>query len=211
MWVSQDGGQAWTQITANAAWSSRSLFAYTTIPLTNIVILAGGRLSTNAAPAFNASDVWMCEDGIGQTWTQRSTSSSVGALQASALVGLYDRTLVLTGGLRNGTVVADVWTSSDLGQTWQLQPGTVGARAYHAMAVDADDIVYVIGGQTALNAYVSNTKGASWVAVAVATSDLLYACAYVRQVNAVKQLILYGGQNSAGQAQGWWWARSAPR
>ena len=212
VWVSQTAGSSWTLITANAAWASRSAFAYTTLPTTNVVVIAGGRLASTAAPAFNASDVWTCQDGLGRTWTQQAAAPAFGALSASALVGLYDHTLVLTGGVRNGSAVAETWQSSDVGLTWQALPTPAfGARASHSITVDADDILYVIGGSgagvsgTSLDVYASNTKGSAWTALSVASTGtgLLNACAFVRAVGVGgKVLVLYGGQDASGKAQG---------
>ena len=62
VFTSQDGGHSWYQVTLNAPWSSRSLFASCVLPTTDIVLIAGGRLSSNApSPPFNSTDVWITQ------------------------------------------------------------------------------------------------------------------------------------------------------
>ena len=209
VWLSTTSGTVWQQITANAPWSSRSLFAYAVLPLTDVVVLVGGLLASNAPAGYNASDVWINVDGKGLAWTQQSATPPFGTVSAAALIGLYDHTLVLTGGLRSGAAISDVWTSSDVGVTWTQQPTPAfGARAHHSMAVDADDLAYVLGGAGAgvsgLDVYVSNSKGAQWLSLSAASSAtaLLNACAFVRAASTGKQLVLYGGDDGQGNAQG---------
>ena len=210
VWASQDGGVSWQQVTANAGWSSRSLFAYTVLPLTDIVVIVGGQLASSApASLFNASDVWLCEDGIGRQWRQQTASPPFGSLVAAAAVGLYDHSLVLTGGIGSSGYSNAVWLSLDLGVTWSAQPAApFSPRAYHASAVDSADIVYVIAGYSnsssvGLDVWLSNTKGASWHSLAVSSpsssfTSLLNACAFVRAAVSGPQLLLYGGQGSTG-------------
>ena len=145
-----------------------------------------------------------------------NAAAPFGAVVSAAAVGLYDHSIVLCGGLSNGSYSNQVWLSESLGQTWTAQQTAPwSARAAHSLAVDGDDLIYLIGGWAGsatpapLDAWVSNTKGASWFALQLSTaassfsvpSSVLYGCSFIRQQSSgVKQLVLYSGQDASGAA-----------
>ena len=142
------------------------------------------------------------------------------AVVSAAAVGLYDHSIVLCGGQSNGSYLNEVWLSEDVGRTWTLQQSSApwSARYAHSLAVDGDDIIYLVGGSAGsatpapLDVWLSNTKGASWSPLQLSTasssvsvpSSVLYGCSFVRELQSagVRQLVLYSGEDATGAAVG---------
>ena len=156
------------------------------------------------------------QDGLGLSWSEVSPNAPFGAVQSAAMVGLYDHSILLCGGQRNSTLINECWLSQSLGQTWTLQPSAPWSpRSGHSLAVDGDDLVYLVGGLTSLSStasaplevWVSNSYGAGWSALQLSTASssvalapsVVYGCSFIRQLaGGVRQLLIYSGSDASG-------------
>ena len=75
----------------NAAWSPRSQFITCTQPYSNYIVVIGG----TTAASTNVADIWQNSDGLGQTWTQTTTTVPWGSsVLAGSCVFLYNSALI---------------------------------------------------------------------------------------------------------------------
>ena len=200
-------------------------FAYAVLPFTNYIVQVGG--AGNGVAGTN--DVFFSSNqGFG--WTQVNGSSvtgvpSVGTIPppfppflSGSMVALYDSASVPGSGSTQAysTLVlvvpaypaSTVWSSITGGLTWvQLSSAPwainqeVGQRKGLAMTVDADNHVFVAGGNTATaDLWVSADKGVTWSLIGPAGTSGYGAsfgsCLGVRYTAGATQptLVLYSGQ-----------------
>lgn len=148
VWSSTDGA-TWTQAVANAAFVARTDPAG--VVHDNKMFIIGGRTSTNEFK----NDVWYSTDGA--TWTEVTVATPFPGRARHKVIS-YDNKLWLIGGESvDGAVTTrynDLWVSEDNGANWTKVessdplgiPASFKARCYHAMFVDDNDTIWIIGG-----------------------------------------------------------------
>jgi hypothetical protein len=133
VWVSTTQGSTWQQVLLHAPWTNRSFHG--TAVIRDTLVLAGG---ADFTVVYN--DVWTTKDGA--TWTQVLASAAWSPRYAFGFtfvppLAAGNGTLWVTGGcdLYPNIAYADVWTSTDGGNTWiQHVNGTWSPRSFHATA-----------------------------------------------------------------------------
>ena len=185
-------------------------FAYTGLPFTNYLIQAGG--GGNGVTGTNTVYI---STNQGNQWV--SSTGPFPPFLSGTMVALFDSVSVPNSGSTNAysTVVlvvpaypqSTVWSSSTGGTSW-TQVSTapwainveVGSRMGMAMAVDADNHVYLTGGSTATaDLWLSPDKGVTWSQIPISGST--YAASYgscmgVRYTggSTAPTLVLFSGQ-----------------
>ena len=235
---STDYGTTWYTATQAAAWTPRSDQAVCVLPKTNYVIAAGGVGAAGGgivgANTF-LDDVWVSTDGIGAVWTQVNSGNDV-PYHGGSCIGFYDSATInptlYTQTLPTVFLVSSYATgnyrSIDGGATWETLPvpwpeptngnggGIVNARIFMSLAVDYDNVLYVLGGSLGEyrnDVWSSTTKGSTWSQLVLANvaNDpyspfyIEVSCLAVSYVPAstsnalVKQLVIYSGTQGLGQ------------
>ncbi|SMO83492.1 hypothetical protein SAMN06265379_10931 [Saccharicrinis carchari] len=112
------------------------------------MFMIGGQLKGG----YLSSDVWSSADG--KTWTLVSTGAITARMKAGVIS--YDNKLWLIGGQTGlGECSAEILISEDEGLTWMapeedaLLPEEFTPRAGHAVYLDANDKVWIVGGYSA--------------------------------------------------------------
>ena len=184
---STDVGTTWTTATTFMPWGARSDMAVCALPKTNTIIMAGGVGpqifgSTQGTSVF-FSDVWRSTDGIGAVWTRLNPAIGVG-FHGGSCVGLYDSAaLSATSTQQYSTIVvvssysSGNYRSFDGGATFEQlnvpwpEPvngnggGVENARIFMSLAVDYDNVLYVLGGslgEATHDVWTSGDKGVTW-------------------------------------------------
>lgn len=152
VWYITDPSQlgTWEEATAAAPWSARYGHAAVLNSVDSIFVIGGffADKSSGRIECFN--DVWMSEDG-GRTWAVATHHAPwSGRYQHAAVANGRDE-LFIVGGLDIDLQrCADTWRSKDSGQTWELvsEAAPWTARYEHAVVVDSNDSLYVLGGMS---------------------------------------------------------------
>ena len=194
-------------------------FAYTTLPFTNYIIQVGG--SPNGL--LGGNEVWISTDQLGSWGVVNSSIAGppppFPPFLSGNLVALYDSVAVPASGATQqySTVVLHVpaypasliYSSTDGAMTWsQLSnaPWNInqetGQRKGMAWAVDASNVIYATGGNTASShIWASTDKGMSWNIVVQSAGSSTYAASYGSCLgviypagSALPTLVLYSGQ-----------------
>ena len=102
VWRSTDNGANWTQMTADAEWSTR--YASGSVAIGNTIILMGGNTTDDS---FN-NDVWVSSD-CGATWTKIADAGWIDRTQFGYTV-LPDYSIVVACGIpETYSLCKDVW------------------------------------------------------------------------------------------------------
>ena len=184
--------------------------AYAVLPFTNYIVQAGG----GGNGLFGSSDVYVSTN---QAFGWTYYPGPFPAFLSGAMVALFDSAAVPGSGstatystlvlLVPGYPATTTWVSTTGGVSW-LQSSTcpwsinleLGSRKAMSMAVDADNHVFAVGGNTATaDLWVSADKGVSWSQIPVSGST--YAASYasclgVRYVASQPVLVLYSGRST---------------
>ena len=192
-------------------------FAYATMPFTNYIVQVGG--SANGLVGGNA--VWISTNQLGSWDIVNSTIPGppppFPPFLSGNLVAMYDSVAVPSSASTQqfSTLVlhvpaspaSQIWRSVDGAITWtQLNAAPwainseTGQRKGMAWAVDAGNVIYATGGNTATNElWASIDKGATWNIITQSAGS--YAASYgsclgVRYTSptAAPTLVLYSGQ-----------------
>ena len=163
---------------------------------------------------FGSSDVYVSTN---QAFGWTYYPGPFPAFLSGAMVALFDSAAVPGSGstatystlvlLVPGYPATTTWVSTTGGVSW-LQSSTcpwsinleLGSRKAMSMAVDADNHVFAVGGNTATaDLWVSADKGVSWSQIPVSGST--YAASYasclgVRYVASQPVLVLYSGRST---------------
>ena len=184
---STDVGTTWRQATSFTPWGARSDMAVCVMPKTNTVFMAGGvgpaAFGTISGAAAFFSDVWKSTDGIGAVWTQTNIGVGVG-FHGGSCVGLYDSAALQSGSTQVYSTLFIVssyasgnYRSIDNGATFEQldvpwpEPtngnggGVQNARIFMSLAVDYDNVLYVLGGslgEATQDVWTSADKGTTW-------------------------------------------------
>jgi PKD repeat protein len=159
----EDYSVPWTEQTAGAPWSGRSMHSIVVMPDGNIVLMGGA----NSGGTLN--DVWQSTDN-GISWTQITPSAPWSIRGGHSTVVMPDGSIVLMGGNVNyGNNKNDVWRSTDNGVTWTQMTASApwsGRRDFASVAMPDGSIV-VMGGFTDPevrfnDVWRSTDNGATW-------------------------------------------------
>jgi hypothetical protein len=205
VWMSSDGGSAWSELTSSASWDRRSYFAMV-VRTDGALVLAGGR-------GFNdvyRNEVWMSADG-GSTWSALANSASWSAHGLHAMVVRLDGALVLSGGYNSAGPVFqnDVWMSADGGGTWSslVSAASWDARYGHTMIMRSDGALVTAGGsgenaEMRNDIWISVDGGSIWTSLALAAqwSERVFHAMVVRADGAI---VLAGGHADSEHNDGW--------
>lgn len=175
VWRSNDNGENWTQMTANAFINGGRYGHALVIDSSDNLIVLGGKV---AGGSF-LNEVWISTDG-GASWIEKGNTGGDGLWTArlghKAVITSAGRLFVLGGCSDfNTTYHQDVWyTDMEVGDwVWNLATYTTvfSKRREMEAVISSGDIVYVMGGQeedgTYKNDVWKNTNPASndWVQV----------------------------------------------
>lgn len=132
----------------NSPWERR--YGHTlSINSKNRLYLVGGFYADKARGRVeNFNDVWLSTDS-GRSWTQVVDHAPwAGRYQHAAVVDSHDDIVIVGGITEDLRRCADSWRSQDGGHTWKLISPVARwtARYEHAVVVDANNSLYVIGG-----------------------------------------------------------------
>jgi len=133
--------QPWIEMNASAGWSGRMLHSSVALPDGSIVLMGGW------GPGLN-NDVWRSTDN-GATWTQMNASAGWAARYSHTSVAMPDGSIVLMGGdAIGGSLLNDVWRSTDNGATWTQVNASAGwtARESHTSVAMPDGSIVLMGG-----------------------------------------------------------------
>ena len=201
-----------------ATQTTYARFAYATLPFTNYIIQVGG----SANGLVGGNQVWISQNQLGSWGIVNQSIPGPPApfppFTSGNLVALYDSVAVPSSGQTApfSTVVlhvpaypaSQIWRSTDGAVTWtalSAAPWSInqetGQRKGMAWAVDANNIIYATGGNTASNHIWSSTdKGATWNIVTSSGSSS-YAASYASCLGVIypagstaPTLVLYSGQ-----------------
>ena len=139
-WRSTDKGATWTQMSATAGWSERSMHTSVALPDGSIVLMGGN------GDDGNYNDTWRSSDR-GASWTLVNASGgwSGRAYLTSAL--MPDGSILLMAGSEGADDTNDVWRSADNGATWMQVPDAGwSARALNSLAALPDGSIVLTGG-----------------------------------------------------------------
>jgi hypothetical protein len=226
--LTSDSGAVWTNTVwwsadkfssvhaYSAPWSNRSSHVLFTVPGTNLTVLAAGLPPTTGNTPFTyTGGVWLAsslENGP-SSWTLQTDVAPWGSfLSQAAGVALTDRTLILAGGaLPSQMFVNSVYSSSDLGVSWQfVSNASFSPRASHSMTADSSGAIFVYGGYTRVNEgadvsvnsemWMSSDRGVSWIMLsgrgdsAIPTPFLVGQCMVLTSPQgSTSSFLLYGG------------------
>ena len=160
----------WTQMTATAGWTPRSIHTSVALPDGSIVLMGG---YDGVHDYFN--DVWRSTDQ-GATWMQMTGSAEWSARSAHSSVVLPDGSIVLMGGSDSTNHFNDVWRSTDQGASWTQMTATAewAARDYLTSVALSDGSIVLMGGYdgtTRFNdVWRSTDQGATWQQLTAAQS-----------------------------------------
>ena len=143
VWRSTNQGLTWTQMVVNAGWEGRYYFSCVPMPDGSIVILGGSGVST-----MLANDVWRSTDK-GSTWTQMTAAAEWSEREFLSSVSLLDGSIVMMGGSDiYGTMMNDVWRSTDKGATWTRLTDNAwwSPRYAHTSVATPDGTIVMMGG-----------------------------------------------------------------
>ena len=198
VWTSgPDGGGAWTQLAAAAAWSARAGHGCAVEPSNGLLLLFGG-----LAPSALA-DVWTSGDG-GATWV--AAPAPQWAPRAYMGVAVHGGRVWLAGGSDFSTVFGDVWFTGDGAQTWQAAPGGGGPGSWAPrsspclFSLGSSGGLWLLGGRAAPNASAAADPDAPPGAAAGLTSDIWRSDAAVAGWALVEASAPWGPRAGAGCA-----------
>jgi PKD repeat protein len=141
-WRSTDNGATWTQINASSGWINRYMHQSVVTPDGSIVLMGGW-----SHKYYN--DTWQSADN-GATWAEVNASSGWSERIWHTSVAMPDGSIVLMGGeLESGTILNDVWRSTDNGTTWTMINASAGwyPRIWHRSVVLPDGSIVLMGGE----------------------------------------------------------------
>jgi len=157
VWSSADGSN-WTQLTRNAAFSTRS--GHKMVSFNNRLWVIGGKVpDIYGYCSVPTSDVWYSEDGV--SWTRATANAGFVARYHHALV-VFNNKLWVIGGVDAGyNSYNDVWSSSD-GINWTLETAAAAfsPRKLHNVMV-LNNTLYLAGGGAGKDVW-SSTDGVNW-------------------------------------------------
>ena len=123
----------------------------------NKMFMIGGQFKGG----YLSSDVWSSADG--KTWTLVSTGAITARMKAGVIS--YDNKLWLIGGQTGlGVCSSEILVSEDEGLTWAapeedaLLPAEFTPRAGHAVYLDANNKVWIVGGYSAVKISETNPE-----------------------------------------------------
>ena len=133
VWRSTDSGASWTQVNANAGWSSRFLQSSVAMPDGSIILMGGF-----GSDGYK-NDVWRSTDN-GASWIQLNASAGWTKRWDHKSVAMTDGSIVLIGGVDGSAYKNDSWRFQPAGSSAQnpshtyTAPGTypVTLQAYNA-------------------------------------------------------------------------------
>jgi len=156
---------AWTEMTADAAWTARSRHSSVALPDGSIVVMGG----TDAQGIVKMNDVWRPTDQ-GATWAQMTADAAWPGRYGHTSVALPDNSIVVMGGYDASYArLNDVWRSTDQGATWTEMTAEAAwsGRTEHASVALPDGSIVVMGGiddssQWLHDVWRSTDQGATW-------------------------------------------------
>jgi len=161
VWMSDDGGETWTEMNPHADWIARAFHTSVVLPNGDIVLMAGATGSDGGEPYVN--DVWL-SGNEGVTWdelTPHLVLNEMGYIESGGAefsprgypssVVLSNGNIVLLGGQDHGDTWNryDAWMSDDSGETWTIISGegyTDGILAGGTAQVISNGNIVMMGG-----------------------------------------------------------------
>lgn len=145
-----DNGDAWTQVTASAAFLPRTnpaVFVYK-----DKLWVVGGR--NNSGGLLN--DVWNSADGV--TWNQVTTTTAFTPRWGHKVVVYKDQLFLVGGETSNTETSNELWISENDGAAWtKIEAGDVRAlpanfpARTHFTFINNNNTIWIVGGQGAKN------------------------------------------------------------
>jgi len=167
VWRSCDAGDTWDEIVPDgeAPWGARAGLGGTMH--NGKLFIAGGCFDkVDFDPGFFREfygDVWSSEDG--KTWTLETESPGWIGRSGGRLVSFQGKLFMVAGeiGFTDNTQLADVWSSSDDGKTWDLvtEHPAYTPRSGHGV-VTYGGYMILIAGWPQLSDMWYTTDGADW-------------------------------------------------
>jgi hypothetical protein len=160
----EDLSGLWTQMTANAEWTPRSVHTSVALPDGSIVLMGGDDGSFS-------NEVWRSIDK-GATWVQMTAAAEWAARSSHTSVALPDGSIVLMGGIDSAYYcLNDVWRSTDKGGTWTQMTAAAewtARKSYSSVALSDGSIVLMggINGADKNDVWRSTDQGATWTQMA---------------------------------------------
>ena len=195
VWRSTDNGVTWTQMTASAGWTARSLHTSAAMADGSIVLMGG------ADPSGLRNDVWRSTDD-GATWIQMNASAGWTGRTFPRCVAMPDGSIVLMGGylFKN-----DDWRSMDYGATWtQVTPSAAWSeRTEFASVAMPDGSIVLMGGSSLNDVWRSTDDGAMWTRVN-RNAGWTGRFGHTSMAMPDGSIILIGGQNDYGYNNDVW-------
>ena len=156
-WKSTNFGVTFTQVALTTArFSNRTFFAggIYTVGSTDYIMVLGGRGAANAGDPYgylDSNDVWQSSNG-GASWTQLTANAAWAPRDQFAYAWSPSGLHVITGGDVQGGYggfYGDVWSSTD-GVNWAMivQVTSQGGQSENSIIFDANNYLYLFGGQT---------------------------------------------------------------
>jgi hypothetical protein len=156
---SSSNGVTWNSLISNAPWGPRT--GQASVVFNGKIWVIGGM-----GPNGDENDVWSSPDGI--HWTQMTANAAFQARDSHSVVAFNNGNglmLFLIGGSSNGSILNDVWDSSD-GINWtQVTFNAVFYPREDFESVIYNNQIWVIGGQSAyspLSDVWSSPDGLNW-------------------------------------------------
>ena len=170
IWISEDGGGNWNELTVNGEyWDKRTgfqAFAYND----KLWVMGGDK---NGYSYLN--DIWTSADGT--NWHQITVNGSHWSKRYGFQAFGYDGAMYVLGGRDSSGVINDIWTSTDNGTNWakiMVTNDTHWTGGLECQAFAYDDKLWVLGGRSAYNGssmkneiWYSDDKGTNWSQVVV--------------------------------------------
>lgn len=165
VWKSCDVADSWNLVTKSAAWQPRAGLGG--IMHKGKLVIAGGchdnvKYDPGAFRTFY-TDVWSSSDG--ENWELLTSSPGWKGRSGPRLVSFQDKLFIIAGevGFTTGTQLADIWSSSDDGRTWQEIQAVpaFSPRSGHGV-VALDNYLVLVAGWPELSDIYYSKDGSQW-------------------------------------------------
>jgi len=210
VWRSRsDDPSIWERVNAHAEWGPR--FNHESLLLSDgsIIIMGGNRFNSDGELVF-LNDVWQSYDQ-GRSWQRATHSAGWSPRVRFASLVTSGGDIIISGGESiggggqfNREFHADIWRSSDKGQTWSeiINPSHTdwySARSGHHILALADDSILLLGGHSFdeeatrqfSDIWRSQDGGASWAIVS--GSELEQVTSFNSLLQADGKIVSLGG------------------